>query len=253
MIAGADEAGCGTLIGELVAAAVLLPDGFDATGVKDSKKLSPKKREALCARIRAHAHCVGVGVVTIEELNTASFGELRKAVFERAVKDLLRQVTPARIIIDGSGFFDGVDDIPFECVVKADDKYACVSAASIVAKTVRDGLVARLCEEEPDDAPSMIGSRIRGTRQDDTSTRFVSTASLAFIGQSSGPAWRRRRRRTPLDQPCAWPSEPLPSNERKKPGVAASMFCFSWDTGCASSAPSFDRRKGRRTDLSTCT
>lgn len=151
MIAGADEAGCGTLIGELVAAAVLLPDGFDATGVKDSKKLSPKKREALCARIRAHAH-VGVGVVTLEELNAASFGELRKVVFERAVKDLLRQITPAKIIIDGSGFFDGVDDIPFECVVKADDKYACVSAASIVAKTVRDGLVAQLCEEAPEDA-----------------------------------------------------------------------------------------------------
>lgn len=161
MIAGVDEAGCGTLIGELVAAAVVLPDGFDVAGVKDSKKLSPKKREALCVRIRTHAH-VGVGVVTLDELNVAGFGELRKAVFERAVKDLLRQVTPAKIIIDGSGYFDGVDDIPFECVVKADDKYACVSAASIVAKTVRDDLVAQLCEKEPEDASKYDWAKNKG-------------------------------------------------------------------------------------------
>lgn len=146
MIAGVDEAGCGALIGPLVASAVCLPDDFDTSGIKDSKKLSEKKREVLSARIRDCAH-VGIGIVTLDEINSQPFGDLRRRVFERALLDLFSHAPlPSRIIIDGTGFFDGLADIPFECVAKADTMFACVSAASIVAKTVRDGLIKELCE-----------------------------------------------------------------------------------------------------------
>ena len=151
MLAGVDEAGCGALMGDLVAAAVCLPDAFDTTGIADSKRLSAKKRNALCARIRRDAH-VGVGVVTLDEINATcsapgkGFGDVRRLVFQRAVAALVGSVTPTKIIVDGTGFFDGHADIPFECVARADATYSCVSAASIVAKTLRDEAVLRVCE-----------------------------------------------------------------------------------------------------------
>ena len=147
MIAGLDEAGCGTLVGPLIAAAVCLPAEFDTSDIKDSKKLSKKKREILYERIRTHAY-VGVGIVTLDEINTIKFSYARKLVFQRAMQDLVLHITPNKIIVDGSGFFDGFENIPYECIIKADAKYLCVSAASIVAKTLRDHCIYELCEED---------------------------------------------------------------------------------------------------------
>jgi ribonuclease HII len=161
MIAGVDEAGCGTLIGPLVASAVCLPEGFDASGIKDSKKLTAKKRIELCAHIRREA-VVGVGIITLDEINANPFGEMRKLAFERAVQNLILQTVPSKIIIDGSGFFDGVQDIPFECIPKADGKHLCVSAASIVAKTVRDKMVDELCEHDRTNASRYGWSKNKG-------------------------------------------------------------------------------------------
>lgn len=147
MIAGVDEAGCGTLVGPLVAAAVCLPAELEASGFKDSKQLSAKKREKMYDLITSRAH-VGIGVVTLDEINTIPFSNARKLVFRRAVEDLSAHTSVEKLIIDGSGFFEGFNNVPFECVVKADAKYPCVSAASIVAKTVRDNFIAELCEED---------------------------------------------------------------------------------------------------------
>lgn len=161
MIAGVDEAGCGTLIGPLVASAVCLPEGFDASGIKDSKTLRAKKRSELCAHICKDA-LVGVGIITLDEINANPFGQMRKLVFERAVHNLISQTLPSKIIVDGTGFFDGVENIPFECIPKADAKHLCVSAASIVAKTVRDNMVDELCDHDKTNAIKYGWSKNKG-------------------------------------------------------------------------------------------
>ena len=189
MLAGVDEAGCGTLVGELVAAAVCLPTDFDVTGIKDSKKLSKKKRDALCDRIRKHSY-VGVGIVTLDEINAQPFGEMRRLVFERAVRKLLSTARPSEIIIDGSGFFDGIDGIPFQCIVKADAQYPCVSAASIVAKTVRDTLIEELCDHDSDNAAKYKWRKNQGypTREHLDAIRQYGVTS--FHRTSFGPCRR---------------------------------------------------------------
>ena len=122
--AGVDEAGCGSLIGPLVAAAVILPEHFDTTGLNDSKKLSKKKRDNLFAKIKEVA-AVGVGIVTLDEINKEPFSWARRTVFMRALANL---VTPPRsIVVDGTHFFDGYENIPFVCEAKADARHASVA------------------------------------------------------------------------------------------------------------------------------
>lgn len=147
MEAGVDEAGCGSLMGDLVAAAVMLPDGFDGV-VNDSKKLSAKKREALATQIEKTAR-VGVGVVTRAEIDANTFAWARRAVFLRALA-ALGEPLPASIVVDGTQFFDGYRDVPFVLEAKADAKYASVGAASIVAKVTRDRSVLGLCDAQPE-------------------------------------------------------------------------------------------------------
>lgn len=148
-LAGVDEAGCGSLIGDLVAAAVVVPPGVEIEGLNDSKKLTPARREALHAEIVGKCH-VGRGVVTLEEINVQPFGWARRTVFQRALEDLARSTTPTSIVVDGNGFFEGFRGIPYELVVKADGKYEAVAAASIVAKVTRDADVAALAASHPE-------------------------------------------------------------------------------------------------------
>lgn len=147
--AGVDEAGCGSLIGPLVAAAVILPDDFDVRGLNDSKKLSKTKREALYERIMSSAH-VGVGVVELDEINANRFSWARATVFQRALQELSKR--PTSIVVDGPHFFDGFDDIPFQCRAKADAEYASVAAASVVAKCTRDAMIMSLSDAYTVDA-----------------------------------------------------------------------------------------------------
>ena len=144
--AGVDEAGCGSLMGDLVAAAVILPYGYDTTGLTDSKKISEKKRTVLGDQIRREA-TVGIGKITNREIDANSFAWARRAVFQRALDNL--STPPSTIVVDGTGFFDGYADIPFVLEPRADAKYASVAAASIVAKTERDKDVLQLCDANP--------------------------------------------------------------------------------------------------------
>lgn len=145
--AGVDEAGCGSLIGDLVAAAVILPLGFDLAGVNDSKKLSAKRRANVYDRVM-HAANVGIGRVSREEIDLRSLAWARRVVFTRALDAL--PASPPTIVVDGNGFFDGYANVPYECLVKADSTHASVAAASIVAKVTRDAQILTLCGEEPD-------------------------------------------------------------------------------------------------------
>lgn len=148
--AGVDEAGCGSLIGDLVAAAVVLPCDYDTTGLNDSKKLSEKKRNAMGRKLRDEVS-FGVGKVSSSEIDEHGLAWARRVVFTRALDALVQKDTPTSIVVDGTGFFDGFGNIAaWKLEAKADSLYASVAAASIIAKTERDFDIEKLCDHYPD-------------------------------------------------------------------------------------------------------
>jgi ribonuclease HII len=136
-IAGVDEAGRGPLAGPVVAAAVLFPRDVYITGVKDSKKLTGKRRQELFDEIYSKALSIGIGIVdhnVIDEINilNATFKAMHYAVGE-----LVPQ--PEHLLVDGPYFAEL--NIPADKIVKGDVKSFTIAAASIIAKVTRDKLM----------------------------------------------------------------------------------------------------------------
>jgi len=156
---GVDEVGRGTLFGDVVACAVILPEVFPDDiylQIKDSKKLSFKKRSFLASYIKTNAIAFGIGIVkpeVIDEINIleASIRAMHLALYEVMKKGV--KFTDA--IIDGIHFkpiipLDTDEDytISYKCVPKADNTYLNVAAASIVAKDYHDNEILRLVKED---------------------------------------------------------------------------------------------------------
>lgn len=139
IVCGIDEVGRGPLYGDVVAAAVILPEGFDASGIDDSKKLSEKKREVLAEKIRAEA-VWAIGSASAVEIDAINILNATRLAMRRAVENLA--VTPEILLIDAVH----VSDIEMEqyAIVKGDEKSVLIGAASIVAKVFRD---ARMRED----------------------------------------------------------------------------------------------------------
>ncbi|RMH64801.1 MAG: ribonuclease HII [Bacteroidetes bacterium] len=145
-VAGIDEAGRGCLAGPVVAAAVILPPGVTVPGVADSKTLSPARRDALAQAIQRTAVAVGVGLCTPEEIDRMNI--LRAAL--EAMRRAAAGLSPAAevLLIDGNrGFPDS--PWPYETLVRGDRRCHAVAAASIIAKTTRDHLMADLHRLRP--------------------------------------------------------------------------------------------------------
>ena len=144
--AGCDEAGRGCLAGPVVAAAVILPDGYESPLLMDSKKLTEKRRmEAREIIIRdavawAVAECSPTEIDSINILN-ASIEAMHRALRALTVK-------PGHIIVDGNRF-KPFGNTPYTTVVKGDATYANIAAASILAKTTRDMYMDRMHAEYP--------------------------------------------------------------------------------------------------------
>lgn len=147
-IIGVDEAGVGSLMGMMVAGAVILPSTFDTSKLFDSKILSEKKRKVLYEELVNSAH-VGIGVVTNEEIDVLGMAKCRRLVFHRALDDL--DMGADKIIVDGT-IFEKYKNIKHECIPKADKTVPCVSAASIIAKHYRDTKILEICDREPENA-----------------------------------------------------------------------------------------------------
>lgn len=153
-ILGIDEVGRGPLAGPLVVGAVILPDEKPewVDALKDSKKLSAKRRESLAEVISAEVPAMGLGWVTPRELDEVGISAALSLAAGRAVKSVQKlHVAFSQIVIDGKvNFFKGT---PLEAyvstVVKADDLVKEVSAASILAKVARDKYMADVAERYP--------------------------------------------------------------------------------------------------------
>lgn len=139
LIAGVDEAGRGPLVGPVMAAAVILDDQNPITGLADSKKLTPAKRERLYDEIRAKALCCSVAMATVEEIDRLNILHATMLAMRRAVEGL--RLKPTRVLVDGNRI--PTLDVLAEAIVKGDALVPAISAASILAKVTRD----RWCQE----------------------------------------------------------------------------------------------------------
>jgi len=144
-VAGADEVGRGALCGPVLACAVILPEDFDATGIDDSKRLTPHRREALVERIRQHARAVSLGRAEVGEIDRHNILQATYLAFRRAVQGLA--VLPDLLLVDALTIPGlAVRQRP---IVKGDAQSVSIAAASIVAKVSRDALMQELDRRFP--------------------------------------------------------------------------------------------------------
>lgn len=142
--AGVDEAGCGPLAGPVYAAAVILGAGGLIPGLNDSKLLSAARRESLYEVIVANAE-IGVGIASVREIDALNILRARLLAMSRAIAAL--PSAPAQILVDGKYCPDFSGRAV--AIVKGDRWVPAISAASIVAKVLRDRAMRELDIEYP--------------------------------------------------------------------------------------------------------
>jgi ribonuclease HII len=144
-VCGVDEAGRGPWAGPVSAAAVILDPNNVPEGLDDSKKLSAKRREALEIEIKTHAIAYCVAFATVEEIAALNILHATGLAMHRAVRGL--SVTAAFALVDGNYKF--ALPCPIKTVIKGDALSCSIAAASILAKTARDRLMADLDRRYP--------------------------------------------------------------------------------------------------------
>ncbi len=143
-MAGVDEAGRGALAGPLLVAAVILPFPCAVSGIDDSKKLSPSRRRRLAAEIKNHARAFAVVRREALEVDRLNVLEATRQAMEEAV--LALKPAPDCVVSDAVQLSLSV---PVVVEVKADARYVCVAAASILAKVARDEVMEELHRRFP--------------------------------------------------------------------------------------------------------
>jgi len=145
--AGIDEAGRGCFWGPMIAAAVIWPEEATwcdelrrlSAGIKDSKKVAPKRRGILEAAIKLNAVAWAIGRVESDEIDQIGMTAANRLAFLRAFEGL--SVKPVRLLIDGCLYMKDVDGVEQIVETKADGVYIAVAAASILAKEEHDRIV----------------------------------------------------------------------------------------------------------------
>lgn len=139
VIVGVDEAGRGAIAGPVVAGACILPEGKSIpTMIRDSKMLTPEKREKAYAWIEEH--CIsGYGIVDAKQIDAHGILACTEKAMQEAVAEIAKHITPTYLLVDGRDAF--WFDYPKSSIIKGDEKEPCISAASIVAKVTRDRIM----------------------------------------------------------------------------------------------------------------
>ncbi|MDA8871519.1 ribonuclease HII [Flavobacteriaceae bacterium] len=145
--AGTDEAGRGCLAGPVTAAAVILPKSFDLPFLNDSKKLTDAQRYRLRPLIEEQALAFAVSHVFQEEIDAINILNASIKAMQIALEQL--SLKPEFILVDGNRF-KPFNTIPHECIIKGDEKYLNIAAASVLAKTYRDDFMKKLDETFPE-------------------------------------------------------------------------------------------------------
>jgi ribonuclease HII len=189
LIAGCDEAGRGALAGPLVAAAVIVPEGFDTTGVRDSKLMTSNQREEQYERIVA-ACIVAVAKAEPAAIDRRGLHRSNIALLRRAARAL--DPTPEYVLTDG--FPVAKMPCPALGVKKGDAVCASVAAASIVAKVTRDRIMVRLDRRYP--AFGFWHNKGYGTPDhwaalDEHGPTPIHRLSFAGVGQAALPGFGR--------------------------------------------------------------
>ena len=140
--AGIDEVGRGCLAGPVVSAAVILKKGINLDLLKDSKKISFKRRLEISDHIKLHSH-YAIGLASVDEILDLNILQASLLSMKRALKQLA--VKPDLILIDGNFAPSGVKNC--KTIINGDEKIKVISAASIIAKVYRDKLMIKLAEE----------------------------------------------------------------------------------------------------------
>lgn len=145
-IAGLDEVGRGPLAGPVIAAAVILPDGYTHPHLNDSKKLSPARRRAVRDHLLATPGVLwALGEATVEEIDTINILQASLLAMRRAYEKLA--TTPDFLLIDGNRGLRG--PLPERTIVSGDALCRSIAAASIIAKEHRDDLMDELAKIYP--------------------------------------------------------------------------------------------------------
>lgn len=158
-IACIDEVGRGCLLGDVVACAIILPQGLIIEGVRDSKKLSVKKRKYLYDIILEKSLAYGIGRVSSQTIDKINIKESTRLAMKLAVENIIdkngKRVIADYLLIDAEEVYV---DIPQIGIIKGDDKSHGIACASIIAKVYRD----RLCIGWEDEFPGYNISQHKG-------------------------------------------------------------------------------------------
>lgn len=161
IVAGLDEAGRGPFAGPVVCSAVVFRKRIKLPGLTDSKLLSVKKREEFFKKIIENAY-VGIGKASNLEIDRYGLIKACEIGFKRALKKL--GIKPHFLLIDGNDKFNF--KIPFKTIIRGDRKVRAISAASVIAKVYRDGLMRRFALRYPQykfDIHKGYGTRMHGS------------------------------------------------------------------------------------------
>lgn len=183
VVVGLDEVGRGPLAGPVVAAAVVFPPGqLPIDGLRDSKLLSPAKRERIVVEVKAKALAWAVGAASVREIDRLNILKATTLAMRRALERL--PARPDHVLIDGNP----VPDLgsPHEAIVKGDRTCHTIAAASVIAKCTRDHLMALLAALHPE-----FGW--------DSNKGYGTAAHLKAL-ESHGPSGHHRKSFSPVAQ-----------------------------------------------------
>ena len=144
VIAGVDEVGRGPLVGNVVAACVVLPLNYKLEGLTDSKKLSEKKREKFYDILNQDAISIGIGIVDEKKIDEVNIYEATKIAMLESIKNC--KIKPEYLLIDAMKLDT---DIPSNSIIKGDAKSLSIAAASVIAKVTRDRMLIELDKKHP--------------------------------------------------------------------------------------------------------
>ena len=144
--AGLDEAGRGCLAGPVVAAAVILPEGFSHHWLNDSKQMSKKHRDELRVIIEEVAVAWNVQFVSPQEIDQLNILRASITAMQRATMKL--RIKPSHLLVDGNRFY-AMEGYTHACMIKGDARFMNIAAASVLAKTHRDEFMLNLHEKHP--------------------------------------------------------------------------------------------------------